>query len=157
MNLLKHIVSTNPPNEAGFTLIETLVAIVVLVIGIFSLYSMQTTSVRLNASANGMTTSANWAADRVEQILSLDYEDAGLTDNNGNGVGGLDDTGAAADSTATSPDGNYTVSWNIAEYIAPNPSDPTETTLKAVRVIVERNEFGTNKEVTLNYYKQKVF
>lgn len=146
-----------PANEAGFTLIETLVAMAVLVIGIFSLYSLQTTSVVYNAKASGITTASNWASDRIEQLLSLDFTNAALLDTNGNAAGGINDTGASADGTATSPDGNYTISWNVVDYLKPNPSNAADSTLKAIRVIVERNDFGNTQTVVFNYYKQKVF
>jgi len=143
--------------QAGFTLIETLVAMAILVIGIFSLYSLQTTSVVYNAKASGITTSSNWASDRIEQLIAQDYEHGDLLDNNNNGVAGLDDTGASADGTATSPDGYYTISWNVADYLKPNPNNAAESTLKNIRVIVEKNTFGSNQTVVFNYYKQKVF
>ena len=144
-------------DQEGFTLIETLVAMAVLVIGIFSLYSLQTTSVIYNAKASGITTSSNWASDRIEQLIALDYEHNDLLDGNNNGVGGLNDRGTAADGTAASPDGYYTISWNVADYLTPNPNDSSASTLKTIRVIVERNEFGNNQSVVFNYYKQKIF
>lgn len=153
INLLKKAIG----DDQGFTLIETLVATAVLLIGILSLYSMQVTSVKFNATASGITTSTNWAADRIEQILQLDYLDANLLDGNGNGLAGLNDVGNAADGTIASPDGNYVISWNIAELLAPNPNDPSDSTLKTIRVIVERNDFGIIRQTVLNYYKQKVF
>lgn len=149
--------SPRDTGDGGFTLIETLVAMTVLVIGIFSLYSLQTTSVIYNAKASGITTSSNWASDRIEQLIALNYDHNDLLDSQNDGVGGLDKTGAAADGTATSPDGRYTISWNVADYIKPNPINPADSTLKTIRVIVQRNEFGSNQSVVFNYYKQKVF
>lgn len=162
-----HISAPHNLGNDGFTLIETLIATAILVIGIFSLYLMQTTSVKYNATASGITTSSTWAADRIEQLLALDFDDQRLADDDdptdlapvvpGNGTAGLNDTSATADGRVVSPDGNYTVFWNIADYLTPNPSAPSDSTLKAVRVIVQRNDYGTTKEVVLNYYKQKVF
>lgn len=151
----------------GFTLIETVVAMVILTIGILALYSMQTTSVRFNATASVLTTSSSWASDRIERLLALDFDDQQLMDDNdstdstpainGNGAAGLDDTSATADGRALSPDGKYVIYWNIANYMTPNPNLLTESTLKAIRVIVQSNYSGANREVVLNYYKQKVF
>lgn len=144
-----------PPDNDGFTLIETLAAMVILVIGIFALYSMQITSLRYNATASAITTSSTWAADRVEQLLALDYAD--LVDTSANGVAGLSDTTATADGQAVSPDGRYTIFWNVAPYLAPNPGNPADSTVKALRIIVQHNDLGTTKQVVVNYYKQKVF
>lgn len=120
----------------GFTLIETMIAMVVLTVGIFALYSMQTTSIRYNASANAITGSSTWAADRIEQLLESPYDNIV----NGNEVRD-----------------RYAVSWTVTNSLTPNPSDPSASTVKAVRVLVQHNDFGVNKQVVLNYYKQKVF
>lgn len=141
----------------GFTLIEALTAMFVLVVGILALYAMHITSIRYNATANAMTTSSTWAADRVEQLLALSYDHTELNDDDGNGDAGLNDTSVSPDGQALSPDGKYTVFWNVAEIITPNPTDPTYSTLKAIRVTVQHNDFGTTKQVVLNYYKQKIF
>ncbi|WP_167505852.1 type IV pilus modification PilV family protein [Desulfosediminicola flagellatus] len=151
----------------GFTLIETVVAMVILTIGILALYSMQTTSVRFNATASALTTSASWASDRIERLLALDFDDQQLKDDNdatdlapainGNGAAGLDDTSATVDGRDLSPDGKYVIYWNVADYITPNPNLLSESTLKAIRVIVQRSDSGRTREVVLNYYKQKVF
>lgn len=144
-------------NNEGFTLIEALVAAVVLVIGIFSLYSMQTTAIKHNANANAITTSSTWSADRIEQLLSLDWDDAQLTDDDGNGLAGLDDIGGSADGFALSPDNRYSIYWNTADIITPNPDDLTDSTLKTIRVIVRHDDFGVIKEVKADYYKQRIF
>lgn len=147
-------------NSQGFTIIETLVAIVILVIGVFTLYSLHVTSIRYNASANAISSSSTWAADRIERILALDYDDPLLTDANRLGLAGLDDTDVSpnpADGTALSPDGRYRIFWNVAAYITPDPSSAAASTVKKIRIIVRHNEFGINKNVVLDYYKQKLF
>lgn len=165
--MLSHQKGTLFERNEGFTLIETLVAIFVLVVGILALYSMQVTSIRYNATAGAMTTSSTWAADRVEQLLALDYDDQLLADdddptdlapvNPGNGTAGLSDTGATADGSAVSPDGRYSIFWNVADSLNPNPNNAAISTVKAIRVTVQHNDIGSIKQVVLNYYKQKVF
>lgn len=144
-------------NVQGFTLVETMIAMVVLTVGILALYTMQTTSIRYNATANAITGSSTWAAEQIEQLLALDYNDPQLTDTDLNGTAGLDATGAAADGQATSSDQRYSISWNIADQMNPNPNDPTISTVKAVRVIVQHSENGINRQVVLNYFKQRLF
>lgn len=136
--------------SAGFTLIEVIIALAVLTIGILSVNVMHTVSIRGNATASGITTSANWAADRVERIFSLNYGNDDLKDTDADGSAGLDAdvTTATADHNWTSPDGRYTVLWNVAEeYPMPN--------IKTIHVIVNRSDRGETKTVTFRYKKSR--
>lgn len=126
-------------NEKGFTLIEALVAMVILVIGILSLYTMQTTSVRGNATAFGLTSAATWATERIERLFTEKYDD--IKDD---AVG------------ETSPDGRYTVTWDVENMLTPVPGSP-EAYVKSVKVTAVRKDFGVEKRVEMQYYKQKTF
>ena len=145
-------------DDDGFTLIEALMALAILTIGILALYSLQTVVIKGNATAIGLTTASTWAADRVEQLLALDYDDVDLQDDGVDGAAGLGNaTDTTADGNAVSPDGKYTIFWNVADFMTPIPGAPTISYVKAIRVIVQRNDFGTNKQVVLNYYKHRAF
>lgn len=140
-------------SNEGFSLIEVIVALAILTIGILAVNAMQTVSIRGNSTANGITTSSNWATDRIEQIFGMDYED--LIDTDGDLAAGLDDkkpTVAADTSTAdytwTSPDTNYTILWNVAEEF-PMPN------IRTIHIIVNRNDRDTQKSVTLRYKKAR--
>ena len=144
-------------DQQGFTLIETVVAIGILSIGIVTLISMQTTAIRGNSQASHQTIASDWSADQLEQIFAWEYTIDGndnplLVDQTGNGVGGFDHTdeaGALADGgPIVSPDGSYTIYWNIAD-------DLLMPETKSVRVIVERQEKGVIKTVTMDYLKAK--
>lgn len=126
-------------NEKGFTLIEALVAMVILVIGILSLYTMQTTSVRGNATAFGLTSAATWATERIERLFTDTYADI-----DSDSVG------------ETSPDGRYTVTWEVEDLLKPVPGS-AEAYVKGVKVMVARKDFGVEKRVEMQYYKQKSF
>lgn len=126
-------------NEKGFTLIEALVAMVILVIGILSLYTMQTTSVRGNATAFGLTSAATWATERIERLFTDTYADI-----DSDPVG------------ETSPDGRYTVTWEVESLLTPVPGSD-EPYVKGVRVTAVRKDFGVEKRVEMQYYKQKTF
>lgn len=154
-------------NENGFTLIEALIAMVVLAIGIFSLYSMQVTSIQNNSKASNITLASNWGAEKVEEILSLPYDN--LIDTDGDGTAqdsdddglddvipindfGLDDIAevvgpAGPDGKVTSPDGNFTVFWNVA----PDVPLPGTTT---VRIHVQDNNQKMLNPVTIEYVKE---
>ncbi len=62
-------------NQHGFTLIEALVAISILVVGILSLYTMQIISIQGNAKANQVTLGASWAGNQIESVMLRDLKD----------------------------------------------------------------------------------
>jgi len=158
-------------DNGGFTLIEVIMAILILTVGILSLYSMQYSSISTNAKANNLTSATTWANDRIELLLSAPYDcspfQAGchdLDDLNGDGtnqdsdndgvddVGGDDafglnnDTQMTADHFSVSPDGQYTILWNVAV-------DTPVPNTKTIRVIVNRLEKGITKSVPMTYIK----
>ena len=85
---------------------------------------------------------------QIEIHPDQDADDDGV-DDGGNDFG-LSDTGANADGTATSPDNNYTIFWNVAV-------DEPMPNLKTIRVIVTRNYYGLQKQVALDYCKINTF
>jgi len=158
----------NPTSsDSGFTLIEALVALVVLTIGILTLYTMQAASVRGNNKAGQITAATVMAADLMEQISGLRYDDAQLTDrlndgadqdSNGNGIDdddegmpgdgisnfGLDRNSAAtADHTVTDLPG-FTMYYNVAV------NQPMEN-MKTIRMIVVRKV--DRQQLVFDYYK----
>jgi type IV pilus assembly protein PilV len=91
-----------------------MIALVVLAIGILAVASMQISSLRGNSRANTVTSTADWAASRIEQVMNLPYDDPLLEDTQP--LQGLDAaTAANSDSGAFhSPDGRFTIFWNVA-------------------------------------------
>ena len=71
--------------QAGFTLIETLVAIGVLTIGILTLYTMQISAIHGNSTAGQITRAATAGANQIEAIFAMDYADLLDVDNDGTG------------------------------------------------------------------------
>lgn len=158
-NFSKAIASSS---QSGFTLIEVLIAVAIFTIGILSVNAMQIAGIKGNSSANRITESTSWASDRIETLLGLDYSDTDLDDDDGDGTGedgnndgtdddggnfGLDDTGAGADHPPeTSPDGKYTIEWNIAV-------DHPFPGLKTIKVIINRQEQGQTKTISMTYMK----
>jgi len=68
-------------DQRGFTIVEALTAIVILVIGIISLYAMQTGAIQANARADSVSHLSNWATDRIEQVLAARHDYDELTKN----------------------------------------------------------------------------
>ncbi len=146
-------------NDKGFTLLEVIIAMGILGIGIIAMYSMQVSGVQGNATASRITTTTTWAADQIEKMVTMEYKDPGMDDTDADGTNqdadwdgvddsggdfGLGDIGAAADGSQTTPDGKYTVYWNVA-------IDHPVTNTKTVRIIVESTV--NQKQVQLQYMK----
>ncbi len=59
--------------SSGFTLLETLIALMVLTIGILGIMVMQTTAIQGNARASSMTIASNIAASQIEGFRNTPY------------------------------------------------------------------------------------
>ncbi len=136
--------------QQGFTLVEVLVAIVILAIGIAAVTTMQVTGIKGNTKASHLTVASDWSASQMEQMYAWKYDNDLLKDDTApNGVAGLDETGATADGgPIVSPDGYYTIYWNVAD-------DILMPDTKSIRVILEREDNGILQTVTMNYLKAK--
>lgn len=150
--------------EAGFSLIEALVAMVVLTIGVFALYSMQVVGIRGNSSGDSISTATNFSMRQVEDLISRAFDDdTRLVDTNGDGTKqdntsppdgnddnggnfGLDNVDAAADYSTTTADNRYTVFYNVAVDV-PLPKS------KMIQVIVRDNTRKIGNTVNFHYIK----
>jgi len=145
---MKHVLSTHQ----GFTLVEVLIAMFILAVALLSLVTMQVAGIKGNSKASQISTAAEWGSSQIEAILGRAYDDVLLTDamiGANAGVAGLNNaTVATADHFITSPDGIYTIYWNVAD-------DQPIPNLKTIRVIVNGVDQGQTKSVTMNYIKPK--
>ncbi len=62
--------------EKGFTLLEVMVALVILIIGLMSVLSLVTSVIRGNAFSNKMTTATILAQDKMEELMALRFDTA---------------------------------------------------------------------------------
>jgi type II secretory pathway component PulJ len=60
--------------EAGFTLIEAVIAILVTVVGLVSVAGMFTVAMKTNASSRNLTTATIFAQDKLEQIGTVSFQ-----------------------------------------------------------------------------------
>jgi Tfp pilus assembly protein PilV len=121
----------------------------ILVVALLSLVTMQITGIKGNSTASQISNASNWGSNQIEAIFGMAYDDANLVDKGTIGTAGLNSTTAAtADGTAVSPDGLYTAWWNVADDV---PMD----NLKTIRVIINRNDQGQTKAITMDYVKAK--
>lgn len=79
--------SSLPDRQAGFTLIEVLVAVTILSIGLMGIASMMVTSLRGGAYGRRTTVAENLAIQKLEQFRNLSYTNVkALTEVPSNGV-----------------------------------------------------------------------
>jgi prepilin-type N-terminal cleavage/methylation domain-containing protein len=157
---MKHIVLKvkRMNTSEGFTLLEVIVAISILTVGLLAVASMQVSSIRGNSFAYGVTEGTSWAADRMEKLVALgydNYDDASLQDTDGDGDAGLDNTGfddvpsTAGDADHGVSEGNYNVFWNISE-------NSLLQNTKTVNVIVTWLDHGDQKNISMQYVIPKM-
>jgi len=60
--------------EEGFTLVEVLVAVMVLSVAFLAMFQMQAMAIRGNETGNQVTIAATLAQDRMEQVRNATYE-----------------------------------------------------------------------------------
>ena len=133
----------NIDNEKGFTLLEVLVALLIFAVGILGVYAMQISSIKGNSKGRQVSEATNDGADRIERLLSWNYDHPALIDDddgkdetdadtdidNGDGTGedadndgtdddggnfGLDDLANPDGAADRNGDGTNDIFWNIA-------------------------------------------
>jgi type IV pilus modification protein PilV len=98
--------------QRGFTLIEVLMAMVILGVGIMSIVALVTRDITYNNSSRRQTQGYTWAMERVEHLRSIPYADV-VTD--------------------TATQGPYSVQWTVTD----NSANVDGT--KLVDVVVQWN------------------
>jgi prepilin-type N-terminal cleavage/methylation domain-containing protein len=85
------------PNNKGFTLVEVMIGMAIFIIGYLAVASMQIVAIRGDTSARKTTEAATLAADRLESLIVLPYENIPVG------------------TSATVTEGAYAVSWQVDE------------------------------------------
>lgn len=102
-------------SEAGFSLIEILVALTIFAVGLLATAGMQITALQSNASAHKMTTINAAASGIMEEILTWSPSDPRLVDVAGNPHAWDFDPTATVNNTLTvSGGGNFTANYVVA-------------------------------------------
>lgn len=116
-------------NNAGFTLVEVVIAISILAVGLLGVAAMQTYSIQVNSAAGRMSTRINWAQDKMEELKAMPFSDPWL-EAAGNPPG-VDSAGNTHEQTTS--DG-YTVRWDIAD------NTPTPNTKRIVVTVTGKGK-----------------
>jgi len=94
--------------QKGLTLIEVMVAMVILGVGIMAIVALQTHNMNYNSKAKRQTQAYTWAASRVERLLALPYTSPDLSVTGvGNGH-----APSAADAAIMAP---YVMEWDVID------------------------------------------
>jgi prepilin-type N-terminal cleavage/methylation domain-containing protein len=126
--------NTSPPaREAGFTLLEVIVAIAILTVGLLAVGAMQTSAIGGNLSAYRTSEAVTLAQDRMERLLFTPYADALL--NVGTGK---------ADPSPPAPR-NFTVTYDVQNVAGINA--------KLITVNVKVSEKRVTRVIKLNCLK----
>jgi len=137
---------------SGFSIVETLLILVIFSVAILSAGGMRTRAVMTNAATRRSTHASALAAAQIERLMALPYDAPELQDRNGDGRTGLDtDTLVGADGGDTSHHPPYTVLWNVARI--PSLFDPTTINFKQVRVLVVWKESGRRRRLLLDSFR----
>ena len=117
--------------EKGFTLIETMIAMAILAIGLLAVASMQITAFQGNRAARLQTEAVALAAQQLEELGALPYDDARLA------------SGSHSES-GVGPAGQYDLEWQIA------PDSPLPET-KTITLTVGWNSRGGQRNAEFNH------
>lgn len=127
--------------EEGFTLIEVLVAVVILCVGLLAVGTMQISAIRGNFMGGNTSIALTLASQKMEDLLNRNYADAALADSNtGNNsnltviaAGSVDHEETVSDGGVVGGGGFYRRIWNVADTVTGASNWPT---MKHVTVIV---------------------
>jgi len=137
-------------DNRGFTILEVIVAVSVLTIGILAMGVLQTSTVRLNNNAKGITEASAWAADQMEYLMSLPRWD--VTSNPVLPV--------HADLAVGAHQGPVINGYDIDWFILDNgPVVNGNVTYKSITVTVSWSNLGTSgsqRSVSLNFIKAQL-
>jgi Tfp pilus assembly protein PilV len=123
MQLRPGLVDLKNMDTAGFSIIETMIALSIFTIGILAVATLVLSSIGENASARRITEATALAETRLEQLVALPY-------------------GEIASNTVTQ--GAYTVAWNVTEDVI---IDDT----KSITVTVSWWFRGRQRDVTVRH------
>ena len=122
-----------PGDSQGFTLIEALLAILLLSIALLGMFTLLHSIMGYNKLAETISTATTHAQDKMEALKTLRFTHANL-----------DTDPAVNPHTEASPPANYTIAWTVTG----DPTVPPLPNVKVIAVTVSWNWKG-NRSVTL--------
>ena len=137
-------------SQAGFTLIEAVIAILALSIGILGILMIQLTVVKGNNMANIISKSTNAACNTIEELIATDFNDSALSKGEHN-------------ATAASP--IQSIRWFVFDWQSDgidNDHDGKtdefdERGIKNIQLTVRYREKDQTGNYTIRFFKTKIF
>lgn len=114
-----------PSNERGFTLVEVLIAMIVLTVALVSLAQLMAITLRMQMLGRNQTAAIRVAQDKIDELMPLNFTNAQLS------IGGSLTADAANHFDSTDP--LYRVRWTVAA----GPADPG-VAANSVRILTVR-------------------
>ena len=121
----RHFAQDRKSREQGFTLIEVLIAIVILTVGLLAVGTMQISAIRGNFMSGNTSTALSLASEKMEDLLNKDFNNAELTDSNtGNNstlssITSVDNQQNISEEGVVGASAFYRRIWNIADLSSP--------------------------------------
>jgi type IV pilus modification protein PilV len=122
---MKRLKFREPRRQDGWTLIEVLVAVVILTVGLLAVGTMQISAIRGNFMGGNTSIALTLASERMEDLLNRRYDDPFLNDedttNNGDlsSIATVDFEENVTDAGTVGAGGFYRRIWNIADTATP--------------------------------------
>src|SRR5215471_18801903 len=128
--------------EKGLSLIEVLVAMVVLSLGLLGLERVHIAAIQANTIASRLTQATTLAQDRAEQLMALPYNDVVLSDTTA--------PGTFTTYTEPNPPQGYTITWTV-------DTDVPSAGIKTINIDVTwKNKASLLKTFSLSAHVQGV-
>lgn len=116
-----------PSDDRGFTLIEVLIAMIVLTVALVSLAELMAITLRMQMLGRNQTAAVRVAQDKIDELMPLNFTNAQLA------IGGSLTADAANHFDNTVP--QYKVRWTVAAGPADPPVPANSVRILTVRVI----------------------
>jgi type IV pilus assembly protein PilV len=128
----------------GFTLLEVLIAVVVLAFGLLAIAQMQVIAIRFNYQGRDATEAVTLAKDRLESLKSLPFDNPSLVDTTEDNNDDLTDTGIIDHADPDNPiGGRFTRIWNVADRVDTKAVTVVVSWLSGPNLIPRQVEFPT--------------
>ena len=111
-------------DTGGFTLIEILIAMTILMVGLLAIAAMQITALRVNSTALSITERATLAQDKMEELVLLSYDN-----------GSLADTAGGSPHEDTDVPAGFTLTWTVDEDAANSYKEITVSATKGGKTL----------------------
>lgn len=150
------------PNESGFSLVEVMVAIVILTVGLLALAQMMVLATNSNTLSGRMTSSSALAKEQLERLKATPFYVDPLTKTRSPALadgGDLDSTAAGyaqyydAQGQPVAGNGLYEVRWQIRTINTNLPLEMVEIRVRCLPAAGIREQFGVIGEARFTTYR----